>query len=551
MSFLSLLLAVTTLVQDSVAPAPPARRKHHRAPIMTIAPMTAIGPMTIAVSDLQAASTALVMAQPQLQALAIQAPLMMAQAPLAMAAQDLQLAVTAIAPVVAFGDDFDDDDWEQETPQEPADSLYLAGRRALDRNRYQDAIAAFGQVISRYPRSARAPQAMYWQAFALYRTGDTKNLQTAVSVLDRLRSNHPDASVRDAANLAARIDGELAQRGDAAAAQRNQARADSARSEKDKDKDGDRPVRRHRDRDGDEVPPGCEGYGDDDPRMIALNALLQMNAESAIPILRDVLKRRDPCSEIMRRKAVFIVSQKRTPETSRILLDAVRTDSDKEVREQAVFWLSQVPGEETVAALDSVLSDPKTDPEIQDKAIFALSQHRSTRAGAILRAFAERRDVATKLREQAIFWLGQKRSPENAEFLKSLFAKVESNELKEKIIFSLSQMGGADNYRWLMDIALNQNEDIEIRKNALFWAGQGRSVDVADLVRLYDSMKDREMRDQLIFLYSQRREDEALDKLFAIGKSDPDRELRKKAIFWIGQSRSPRAAKYLQDLINQ
>jgi len=55
----------------------------------------------------------------------------------------------------------------------------------------------------------------------------------------------------------------------------------------------------------------------------------------------------------------------------------------------------------------------------------------------------------------------------------------------------------------------------------------------------------------LIFVYSQRREDAALDKLFQIGKNDPDRELRKKAIFWIGQSRSPRASAYLQELINQ
>jgi hypothetical protein len=103
-----------------------------------------------------------------------------------------------------------------------------------------------------------------------------------------------------------------------------------------------------------------------------------------------------------------------------------------------------------------------------------------------------------------------------------------------------------------MDIALNENEDIEIRKKALFWSNQGGTrADIADLVRLYDSMKDREMREQLIFLYSQRSEDAALDKLFEIGKNDPDRELRKKAIFWIGQSRSPRASKYLQDLINQ
>ena len=145
----------------------------------------------------------------------------------------------------------------------------------------------------------------------------------------------------------------------------------------------------------------------------------------------------------------------------------------------------------------------------------------------------------------------QNRSPENAAFLKGLFAKVENDDLKEKIIFSLSQMGGSDNYRWMMDIALNQNEDIEIRKKALFWAGQGHDVVIDDLVRLYDTMKDREMREQLIFVYSQRREEAALDKLFDIGKNDPDRELRKKAIFWIGQSRSPKAAKYLQDLINQ
>jgi hypothetical protein len=39
--------------------------------------------------------------------------------------------------------------------------------------------------------------------------------------------------------------------------------------------------------------------------------------------------------------------------------------------------------------------------------------------------------------------------------------------------------------------------------------------------------------------------------LCQIGKTDADRELRKKAIFWVGQSRSPRAAQCLQELINQ
>ena len=52
-------------------------------------------------------------------------------------------------------------------------------------------------------------------------------------------------------------------------------------------------------------------------------------------------------------------------------------------------------------------------------------------------------------------------------------------------------------------------------------------------------------------MYSQRREEAAVEKLCQIGKNDPDRELRKKAVFWLGQSRSARAMQCLQDLINQ
>ena len=69
-----------------------------------------------------------------------------------------------------------------------------------------------------------------------------------------------------------------------------------------------------------------------------------MDSERAMPILKKVLERRDTCSAGLRRKAVFLVSQKRTDETANILMNVARTDPDGEVREQAVFWLSQVPG---------------------------------------------------------------------------------------------------------------------------------------------------------------------------------------------------------------
>jgi hypothetical protein len=42
-----------------------------------------------------------------------------------------------------------------------------------------------------------------------------------------------------------------------------------------------------------------------------------------------------------------------------------------------------------------------------------------------------------------------------------------------------------------------------------------------------------------------------IDKLFDIAKNDRDPELRKKAIFWLGQSRDARVQKFLLDLINK
>jgi hypothetical protein len=89
-----------------------------------------------------------------------------------------------------------------------------------------------------------------------------------------------------------------------------------------------------------------------------------------------------------------------------------------------------------------------------------------------------------------------------------------------------------------------------MRKKALFWAGQ-TGASMADLTGIYDHTSNEEIKEQLIFVYSQRRESEALDKLIDIAKHESNAELRKKAVFWLGQSRDPRARQVLLDIINQ
>src|SRR5207248_11360910 len=136
-------------------------------------------------------------------------------------------------------------------------------------------------------------------------------------------------------------------------------------------------------------------------------------------------------------------------ETEDLLLDVAQHDPDSEVRQQAVFWLSQVPTDRAVGMLDSILRTTG-DEELREKALFALSQQRSPRAGQILRSYAENATAPSDAREKAIFWLGQQHSSENAAFLRGLYAKLADQDLKEKVILSLSHMAVAASSAWLL-----------------------------------------------------------------------------------------------------
>lgn len=417
---------------------------------------------------------------------------------------------------------------------DPADSLYKLAREAMSRGDYKRAAEIFHRIPERYPQSAYAGQAMYYEAFSLYRSGGDDDLNTARDRLNQLKQKYPAVAKSDGAVLLTRVCGELAKRGDeSCAASINQT------AQGDVDVTGGQKVT---------VPSGrgCPDADDDnDERIMALQALLNMDADRAMPILKKVLEKRDACSAGLRRKAVFLVSQKQTSETANILMNVARTDPDQEVREQAVFWLSQVPG--STGLLEGILQG-NSDENIKEKALFALSQQSDPKAQQILRDFALRESENEDLRDKAIFWLGQ-RGGENTQFLRDLFGRIKNQDLREKVLFSLSQQSG--NQQWLMNVAVDPKEDIEIRKKALFWAGQS-GVAISALSTLYDRMGESEMKEAIIFGLSQRGNDKgAIDKLFDIARNEKDAELRKKAIFWLGQSHDPRVQQFLMDLINR
>jgi HEAT repeat protein len=229
-------------------------------------------------------------------------------------------------------------------------------------------------------------------------------------------------------------------------------------------------------------------------------------------------------------------------------LDAIARDADvdDDVRESAVFWLSQIEDESALDALVSILED-SDERDLKEKAVFGISQHRSPRSTPILKTYADDRSASDDIREKAIFWLGQ--SDGGGEYLRDLYESLERSSLKEKVIFGVSQSGSDEDSDWLLDRALDPRESTDLREHALFWAGQS-GIEAGRLANLYHEVAAEEMKEQIIFALSQSsHEEDAVEELMEIALNERDGDLQKKALFWLGQSDDPRVADFLLDLI--
>jgi hypothetical protein len=145
----------------------------------------------------------------------------------------------------------------------------------------------------------------------------------------------------------------------------------------------------------------------------------EVSAEEVVSVLRPLILR-GPTR--VAKDAMVPLTLIEGIEVAPILLPVVRElERPREVRKQAVFWLSQLAQEVVAPQLDALArEDP--DLEIRKQAVFALSQRSNEEAvPALIRIAESKRDP--EVRRQAIFWLGQKDDPRVGEWLEKVLAR--------------------------------------------------------------------------------------------------------------------------------
>jgi HEAT repeat protein len=247
-----------------------------------------------------------------------------------------------------------------------------------------------------------------------------------------------------------------------------------------------------------------------------------------------------------------------------------------------VYWLGGMGNDESLNFLRELIGG-ESSQKLGEQATAALAMHNDGRVGQMLESIV--RDAkAEKIRKSAVFWLGQtdgennfladlvRNEQESTEVrkqgafaigvsrdtgalitLQGLYPQVTNREVKKQIIFAASINKNADAaLDFLINVA-SKDTDRETRKQAIFWLGQKagqRALEVlGDTAERND--EDTEVQKHAVFAISQRNKDEAVPLLIKIAKTHQKGEVRKQALFWLGQIDDERALELFKEILSK
>jgi hypothetical protein len=168
--------------------------------------------------------------------------------------------------------------------------------------------------------------------------------------------------------------------------------------------------------------------------------------------------------------------------------------------------------------------------------------------GPRLLRIARNTGVQREVRKSATFWLGQSGHPAAIAGLQELIDDADE-EIAKSAIFAVSQLRTDEGARILLAVARAESRPTEVRKSAIFWLGQAAGEKATEGLKDLVGDEDAEIKKSAVFALSQMKSDQSLDALMDIAKNSKDREARKSALFWLGQSRDPRVLALFEEIL--
>jgi tetratricopeptide (TPR) repeat protein len=201
--------------------------------------------------------------------------------------------------------------------------LYGKGTAALDAERYEKALQAFAEAAAL--KGAKADSALYWKAFAEYKVDA---LRAALESIKEMQARHPDSRwLEQALALEFEVQNRMG------------------------------------------MPAAPAATPDEELKLLALDSLLHTNADQALPMLEKMINGQQSLQ--LKKRALFVVSQSKSPKAREILTSVAKGPSEPDVQLEALRYLGILGGAEDKKLLSDIYAVSK-DRDVKMKVVDAL-----------------------------------------------------------------------------------------------------------------------------------------------------------------------------------
>lgn len=370
-------------------------------------------------------------------------------------------------------------------------SLYERGKSALDAHRFDDALAAFTEIVSR--GNDKVEGALYYKAYTLNKMG---RRDEALATIAELRKTYPKSRWLD----------------------------DAAALEVEVKQAAGKPVS------PDEV-------SSDDIKILALNGLMQTDPDRAFPILEGLLK--GAHSPALKRQAVYVLAQNQSPKAQALLEQIARgSTGNPDLQVKAISYFVDTRNKPDRAKLLADVYAGSSDYALKSTIIEAF--RRSNDLEHLMQI--ARTEKNPDLRDAAINRLGDvDGQPE----LWQLYGAETTPEGKKNLLRYMHNNGNTEK---LAEVA-RTDKDAGVRAAAILALDSHKGTNItATLVTMYGSEQDPTVKKTIIRELSRQRDAKSL---MSVGRQEKDVELQKMIVQDLVSMKTPEANEYLLEIFKK
>jgi len=149
---------------------------------------------------------------------------------------------------------------------------------------------------------------------------------------------------------------------------------------------------------------------------------------------------------------------------------------------------------------------------------------------------------------RTIYWLDPVSGADSIALL-STFVAAGTDQLHSGALAAIAMHSDDQSVPALFRFA-RQDPSGKVRADALFWVAQKAGARAAaEITSAIENDPDTEVKKRAVFALSQLPKDEGIPLLIKLAKTNRNPAVRKQAMFWLGQSRDPRALDFFAEVL--